>query len=52
MVHSAMNYAPRRVHGWPELYVVQAARKKNHAMNHVGFMISPELHVVQDRVRG
>jgi hypothetical protein len=24
----------------------------HHAMNHVGFMISPELHVVQDRVHG
>ena len=23
-----------------------------HAMNHVRFMISPELHVVQDRVQG
>jgi len=22
----------------------------NHAMNHVGFMISPELYIVQDRV--
>jgi len=24
----------------------------HHAMNHVRFMISPELHVVQDRVHG
>jgi len=24
----------------------------HHAMNHDGFMISPELHVVQDRVQG
>jgi len=24
----------------------------HHAMNHVGFMISPELHVVQDREHG
>jgi len=24
----------------------------HHAMNHVGFMISPELNVVQDRVHG
>jgi len=24
----------------------------HHAMNHMGFMISPELKVVQDRVHG
>ncbi len=24
----------------------------NHAMNHVRFMLSPELHVVQDKVHG
>ncbi len=24
----------------------------HHAMNHVGFMISPELYVVQDKVHG
>jgi hypothetical protein len=24
----------------------------HHAMNHVGFMISPELYMVQDKVRG
>ena len=23
-----------------------------HAMNHIGFMISPEFHVVQDKVHG
>ena len=27
-------------------------RALHHAMNHVRFMISPELHVVQDRVQG
>jgi hypothetical protein len=24
----------------------------NHAMNHIGFMIRPELNVVQDKVQG
>jgi hypothetical protein len=24
----------------------------HHAMNHVGFMISPELYIVQDKVHG
>jgi hypothetical protein len=28
------------------------AKTLNHAPNHVGFGISPELHVVQDRVQG
>ena len=52
MVHGAMDYALHKVHDSPELNVVQGARKPNHAMNHVGFMISPELYIVQDRVHG
>jgi hypothetical protein len=30
----------------------RAPCNSHHAMNHVGFMISPELYIVQDRVHG
>jgi len=30
----------------------RAPRITNHALNHVRFRVSPELHVVQDKVHG
>ncbi len=50
MLVAALNYAEFRAATNPTWCMIYGAL--NHAMNHVRFMISPELHVVQDKVHG